>query len=110
MNKKQLIRINENQLKQIVMESVERVLNEGNNGFIDTLKGAWAGAKAGEQKMSQARAINNQQLADASKIYKNVQEAWLWLKNVQGNDDSLINAKRYLEKAYRAIQFRNVKA
>jgi hypothetical protein len=29
MNKKQVIRINENQLKQIVMESVKRVLNEG---------------------------------------------------------------------------------
>lgn len=29
MNKKQVIRINESQLKQIVTESVKRVLNEG---------------------------------------------------------------------------------
>ena len=30
MNRKQVIRINENQLKQIVMESVKKVLNEHN--------------------------------------------------------------------------------
>jgi hypothetical protein len=38
MNKKQVIRINESQLKQIVMESVKKVLNEG---FGDKFKDYW---------------------------------------------------------------------
>ena len=39
MNKKQVIRINENQLKQIVKESVNRILNEQYGvDFEDTLR------------------------------------------------------------------------
>lgn len=36
MNKKQVIRINESQLRQIVTESVKRVLNEGKPPFLDS--------------------------------------------------------------------------
>lgn len=32
MNKKQIVRINENQLKQIVTESIKRILKEGESG------------------------------------------------------------------------------
>lgn len=48
---KQTIKLNEAQLRQIVAESVVRVINESNvdEGFWDNVKSAWQGAKAGYQ-------------------------------------------------------------
>ena len=52
---KEIIKLTENEIRQIVAESVVRVLKESDmdEGFFDNIKSAWQGAKAGynTQKM-----------------------------------------------------------
>ena len=57
MNKKQVIRLNESQINQIVTESVKNILSEN---ALDNIKGAWQGMKSGYQsQQSHAKANRN---------------------------------------------------
>ena len=102
---KQEIRINENQLHDIIKESMNDVLNEyANNGVIDAIKGAWQGAKRGKSDLDNEDYIRRQQHNGATKVFKLVQEGYLALRNAQGNDEYLKKAKRYIQKAYQTIK------